>query len=130
MVLNEQDRSRRCQYIQSIDNFFNGKYWSNRQNIIKFVIYGSELVEIDTLLVQFERHFKKDVFWRPFCLFYENAVSHNFQSYQLILLIFNSKQGTDLNFIVLKFEENRSKFATVRVPQPKAAIMAAMTSSI
>ena len=34
-------------------------------------------------------------FWRPFCLFFENAVSNNFQSYQPILLILNSEQGTD-----------------------------------
>merc|ERR1712105_261745 len=105
--------------------YSNRKCWSNRQNIIKFVIYGSELVEIDTLLVQNQ----KFCFWRPFCHFFRNAVSHNFQSYQPILLILNSKHGTDLNLNVLKFEENRNKIATVRVPEPKTAIMAVMTSS-
>ena len=48
----KQDRSRRCQNIQSIDTFFYGKYRSNRQNIIKCVIYGSDLVETDTILLQ------------------------------------------------------------------------------
>ena len=41
---------------------FNGKYLSYRQNIVRFVIYGSELVEIDTLLAQFKRNSK-------FCFF-------------------------------------------------------------
>ena len=48
----KQDRSRRCQYIQSIDTFFYGKYRSNRHNITKCVIYGSDLVETDTILLQ------------------------------------------------------------------------------
>ena len=34
--------------------FFYGKNLSNRQNIIKFEIYGSELVEIDIFLAQFQ----------------------------------------------------------------------------
>ena len=37
--------------------------------------------------------------------------------YFLILLIFNSKQCHDVSYIVCKFEENRSKNTTVRVPQ-------------
>merc|ERR1712105_420384 len=97
--------------------YSNRKCWSNRQNIIKFVIYGSELVEIDTLLVQNQ----KFCFWRPFCHFFENAVSHNFQSYQSTLLIFKSKHGTKFYFNVVKLEENRSKIATVIVPEPKTA---------
>ena len=55
----KQDRSMQCQYIQSIDIFFClGKYISNRHNLVKFVIYGSELVEIDTFLVQIRRNSK------------------------------------------------------------------------
>ena len=38
--------------------FLNGKYLSDRQNIVEFVIYGSELVEIDTLLAKFARNSK------------------------------------------------------------------------
>ena len=38
--------------------FFYRKYLFDRQNIVKFVIYGSKLVEIDTLLVQFKRNSK------------------------------------------------------------------------
>ena len=34
--------------------FFYEKYLSNRQSIVKFVIYGSRLVGIDTLLVKFK----------------------------------------------------------------------------
>ena len=67
--IKKQDRSRRCQYIQSIDTFLKKSFYfilffflrkklSNRQNIIKFVIYGSELVEIDTLLAKFTRNSK------------------------------------------------------------------------
>ena len=61
--------------------------------------------------------------------FFLKAVSHNFSSYQPILLILNSKHWMEFYLHVLKFEENRSKIATVRVPQPKVATMAAMTSS-
>ena len=39
------------------------------------------------------------------------------------------KNGTVFYFNVLKFEDNRSKIATVRMPDSKVAIMAAMTSS-
>ena len=38
--------------------FFLRKYLFDQQNIVKFVIYGSELVEIDTLLVQIKRNSK------------------------------------------------------------------------
>jgi len=75
------------------------------------------------------KKFKNLFFWRPFCHFFENAVSHNSQSYQPILMILNSKQWIGFFFPFLKFEENRSKIAAVRVPQPKTAMMAAMTSS-
>ena len=61
----QQDRSRQCKYIQSFDFFkirscvflidFTKNFSSNRLNIIKFVIYGSELVEIDTLLTRFRK---------------------------------------------------------------------------
>ena len=57
-ISDQQDRSRRCQYIQSIANFFLRKYLSNQQNSVKCVIYGSKLVEIDTLLTHFQRNSK------------------------------------------------------------------------
>ena len=47
-----------------------------------------------TLYLPNSMEIQKFVFWREFCHFFENAVNHNFQSYQLILLIFNSKYGT------------------------------------
>ena len=79
MEMVKQDRSRRCKYIQSFDHFnkiaqgdvtifshltflkivhvlfidLTRNLSSNRLNTIKFVIYGSELVEIDTLLARF-----------------------------------------------------------------------------
>ena len=40
-------------YVSFID--FTQNFSSNRLNIIKFVIYGSELVEIDTLLTRFRK---------------------------------------------------------------------------
>ena len=57
-----QKNKKAHQNIQSIDFFSHGKYLSYRQNIVRFVIYGSELVEIDTLLAQFKRNSK-------FCFF-------------------------------------------------------------
>ena len=43
------------------------------------------------------------------------------RSYQPILLIFNTKQCKSYVLLVLKFEENRTKIATVRVPQRVSA---------
>jgi len=62
--------------------------------------------------------------------FFENAVCYHFQNNQPIFLIVNSKLGKVFYVHVLKFEENRSKISTVRVPEPKTAKMAAMMSSI
>ena len=45
-------RSLKVMSVYSVNWYFFWKYWSNQQNIIKFVIYESKLVEIDTLLVQ------------------------------------------------------------------------------
>ena len=47
---------------------------------------------------QIHKKFKDLLFWRPFCHFFVNAVSHNSQSYQPILLILNSKQGLSFSF--------------------------------
>ena len=91
------------------------KVSSNRQNTIKFVIYGSELVEIDTLLARFQ----KFLFSRQKFEFLLNAVFSITKSYQSILLIFNSKHRHTPKKLVSKFEENRIKIATVRVPQRK-----------
>ena len=49
------------------------------------------------------------------------AVLNKTGSYRPILLIFNSKHGTPLGYIVSKFEQNRTKIATVRVPPEKNA---------
>ena len=49
------------------------------------------------------------------------AVLNKTGSYQPILLIFNSKHGVPLGYIVSKFEENRTKITTVRVPHRKSA---------
>ena len=51
------------------------------------------------------------------------------KSSQPILLIFNSKQIKSTFYLVSKFEDNRSKIATVRVPHSKTYKTAAMTSS-
>ena len=93
----KQDRSRRCQNIQSIDTFFTEntcficKILSNSLSTgpdqWKQRLYLSNSKEIQTF-----------VFWRPFCLFFENAVSYNFHSCQLTLLILNSKQGIEFFF--------------------------------
>ena len=50
---------------------FYRNYLSNRQNIIKFVISGSELVEIDTSLARFQKFY----FWRPFWFFSKTRFS-------------------------------------------------------
>ena len=51
-------------------------------------------------------------------------------SYQPILLIFNTKHWKATKFFVYKFEEDRCKIATVRVPHLKTYNMVAMTSSV
>jgi len=78
------------------------------------VISGSELVEIDTLLARFQ----KNIFGGHF--FFENAVLYISGSYRPIFFIFNSKQRKTILYLVLNFEENRSKIATVRVPEWKS----------
>ena len=89
----KQDRSRQCQYIQSIDNFF--------FFLRKILILSAKYCQIRYLRVRINENsftcsilkkFKILFFLRPFCHFFVNAVSHNFQSYQPILLILNSKQ--------------------------------------
>ena len=82
-------------------------------------------VDIDNSLALFQ----KFCFWRPFWLFFKNAVGHIGRSYQPISLILNSKQRKTTFYLLTNFEENQSKIATVRVPQRKASKMAAMTSS-
>ena len=49
------------------------------------------------------------------------AVLNKTGSYRPILLIFDSKHGTLLGYIVSKFEQNWKKIATVRVPPEKSA---------
>ena len=95
---------------------FHRNYLSNRRNIIKFVISGSELVKIDILLAQDQNFY----FWRPFWIFFENAVYNIGRSYRPILLIFNSKHWKTTLYLVLNFEENQSKIATMRVPEWKS----------
>ena len=95
--IKKQDCSRRCSYIQSFDLVgirlcvffidFTQNFSSNRLNNIKFVIYGSELVEIDTLLARF----RKFQFSRQKFDFLLNAVLSITGSYQPILPIFNSQ---------------------------------------
>ena len=94
---------------------FTQNFSFNRLNIIKFVIYGSELVEINTLLARF----RKFQFSRQKLDFLLNAVLSTTGSYQPILLIFNSKHWHTPKKLEFKFEENRTKIATVRVPQRK-----------
>ena len=96
---------------------FTQNFSSNRLNIIKFVIYGSELVEINTLLARF----RKFQFSRQKLDFLLNAVLSTTGSYQPILLIFNSKHRHTPKKLVSKFEENRTKIATMRVPQRVSA---------
>ena len=102
-------------YVFFID--FTQNFSSNRLNIIKFVFYGSELVEINTLLARFQNF----QFSRQNFDFLLNAVLSITGSYQSILLIFNSKHRNTTRKLVSKFEENRTKIATVRVPQRKNA---------
>merc|ERR1712240_855394 len=78
---------------------FTQNFSSNRLNIIKFVIYGSELVEIDTLLARF-RKFK---FSRKNSIFLLNAIISITKSYPSILLIFNSKHWHTIVCLVSKF---------------------------
>ena len=96
---------------------FTQNFSFNRLNIIKFVIYGSELVEINTLLARF----RKFQFSRQKLDFLLNAVLSTTGSYRPILLIFKNKHRHTTKKLVSKFEENRTKIATVRVPQRKNA---------
>ena len=101
----KQDRSRRCQNIQSIDNFFLIFFYFYFF-LRKIIILSTNYCQIRYLRVrisgnrhftcQIHKKFKNLLFWWPFCHFFVNAVSHNFQSYQPILLILNSKQWVDL----------------------------------
>ena len=103
----------------SILTFFatlTGNDASNRLNIIIFVISRSISVEIDTSLALFKKKIGGH-----FDFFFENAVGHIGESYQPILLILNSKQWKTTFYLVLNFEENRTKIATVRVPKRKSA---------
>ena len=124
--IRKQDRSWRFRYIQSFDliliryvfliiltNYFS----LNGLNTIKFNCYGSELIEINTLLAQF----RKCKFSYQNVDFLLNAVCSITGSYQLILLIFISKHWTTPDYFLFKFEQNWSKIATVRVPQRKNA---------
>ena len=90
---------------------------SNRLNTIKFVIYRSELVEIDILLARF----RKCQFLHQNVDFLLNAVCSITRSYQLILLIFISKHWTTPDYFVFRFKQNWFKIATERVPQRKNA---------
>ena len=91
------------------------KYLSNRKIIIKFVIRGSELVEIDILLAQVQ----KFLLLAAVLIFFRKR--HIGGSYQPISLILNSKQLKTTFYLLLNFKENRTKIATVRVPQRKNA---------
>ena len=62
----------------------------------------------------------KILFLAAILIFFENAVGHIGRSYRPILLIFNSKQRKTTLYLVLSFEENQSKIATVRVPHRKS----------
>ena len=73
-------------------------YGKSSYTIIKSVFYWSELVEIDTLLARFKNNMCLAVILDCF----ENADSHNFQSYQLIMRIWNSKYQKTFPFPVLK----------------------------
>ena len=50
---------------------FYTNYLSNRQNTIRFVISGFELVEIDPLFARFQKFY----FWRPFWFFSKTRFS-------------------------------------------------------
>ena len=90
---------------------------SNRPNTIKFVFYVSKLIEMDTLFA----HFQKFQSSRQNSIFLLDAVLSITGSYQSILVISNSKYRTTQEHLELKLEENRSKIATMRVPQRKNA---------
>ena len=103
--------TKRCLYIQSFDIAFLEKYLSYRQNIVKFVIYWSELVDKDTLLALYKTH-KKNCFGGHF-VFFLRRLAITSKRYQQILLISASKHRKEFYFHVLRFEENRSTIATV-----------------
>ena len=74
------------------------------------------ILEIDTSLAQFQKLY----FWRPFWIFFENAVGHIGGSRRPILLIFNSKHRKTTLYLAFDFEENRNKIVTVRVQHWKS----------
>ena len=69
-------------------NIFSGNDAFNRLNSIIFVINRSISVEIDTSLAFFQKMY----FWRPFWIFFENAVRHIGAIFQPISQILNSKR--------------------------------------
>ena len=82
-----------------------------------FVFYGSTLLEVDTLLVRFQKlHFLHQSF-----NFLVNVVRCITGNYQPTLLISNNKYWTTTKHIVLKFEEKKTKIETVKVLQCKYA---------
>ena len=109
----KQNRSKRCRYIQSNMTFsgccffaiFYRNYLLNRQNIIKFVISGSELVEIDTSLARLKKKklaailiFSKtrfsimaEVTYR-FCWFCDRLVSYPGGGFPLIRLHYRNRR--------------------------------------
>ena len=101
----------------------------------KWPIQSTKYYHIRDQQVNFSRNrhltclVSKILFLAAILIFFENAVRHIAGSYRLISLILNSKQRKTTFYLPTNFEENRSKIATVRVPQRKSAKMAAMTSS-
>ena len=104
-------------WILTFCDTLTGNVASSRLNNIIFVISKSILVEIDTSFI-FGGHFD----------FFLNAVRHIGKSYLSISLILKSKQWKTTFCLILNFKDNRSKIATLRVPQRKTNKMAAMMS--
>ena len=77
--------TKRCLYIQSFDIAFLGKYLSYRQNIVKFVIYWSELVNKDTLLALYKTH-KKNCFGGHFVFFLRRLAITSKRNQQIFLI--------------------------------------------
>ena len=69
------------------------------------------------------------LFLAAILIFFENAVLYISRSYWPILMFSDSKHWKITLYPVLNFEENRSKIATVKVPEWKTYKTAAMTSS-
>ena len=127
----KQDRSRRCKYIQS-----NMTFSLFLPFLHKLLIKSTKYYQIrdQRVWISGNRHLtcpiSKILFLAAILIFFENAVLHIAGSYRPISLIFNSEHWKTTLYVVLNFEENRSKIATVRVPHWKTYKMAAMTSSI